>query len=90
LSKNIIEHFGIKYKVTIQYKGGYIIEINPRLSTFIYTDTWNESWIIFDYPLGNKDIDVLSKSLKKILVVFVWLGILINYFINSVIDMEDV
>jgi len=76
--------------VGIQYKGGYIIEINPRLSTFIYTDTGNENWIIFDYLLGNKDIDVLSKSLKKSLVVFVWLGILINYFINSVIDIKDV
>ena len=51
--------------VFIQYKGVYIIEINPRFSTFIYTDTWNESWVIFDYLLGNQDIDVLSKKFEE-------------------------
>ena len=39
--------------------------MNPRFSTVIYTETWNESWILFDYLLGNKDIDVLSKKIEE-------------------------
>jgi hypothetical protein len=76
--------------VGIQYKGGYIIEINPRFFTFIYTDTWNESWIIFYYLLGTKDIDVLSKKFEEKPSGIRMVRYFINYFINSIIDMEDV
>lgn len=51
-TKKIVEHFGIKFLVGIQFKGDCIIEINPRFSSFIFAENWCDVWIMFDLLRG--------------------------------------
>lgn len=41
----IIEHIPLDYNAGMQFKGGYLIEINPRVSTFIYQDDLIEPYL---------------------------------------------
>ncbi len=42
----------LSYNVSIQFIGGKIIEINPRTSTFIFADGFNEPWLAVKLCLG--------------------------------------
>ncbi|MEO5377974.1 MAG: ATP-grasp domain-containing protein [Magnetococcus sp. DMHC-6] len=48
----ILAKIPLSYNVGIQFKGGVLMEINPRLSTFLYTDTWNEPYFAVKMALG--------------------------------------
>ena len=56
-TRSICEHFGTYHLIGVQYKGDYIIEINPRFSSFIYSDHWNDIWVLFDLILGHVTFD---------------------------------
>jgi carbamoyl-phosphate synthase large subunit len=44
-TSKIIEQIPLDYNISIQFIAGKIIEINPRTSTFIYTEEFNEPWL---------------------------------------------
>jgi carbamoyl-phosphate synthase large subunit len=59
----ILAKVPLSYNIGIQFKGGYLMEINPRLSTFLYTDDWNEPYFAVKLALGefsNKDVEMLQ------------------------------
>lgn len=61
----ILEKIQLSYNIGIQFKGNVLMEINPRLSTFLYSDTWNEPYFAIKLALGEMEIDefkVLQKS----------------------------
>ncbi len=49
---SILKKVKLSYNIGIQFKGGYLMEINPRLSTFLYKDEWNEPYFAIKYALG--------------------------------------
>lgn len=59
LCEKIIKEFGLSYNISIQFIGEYIIEINPRTSTYIYTDDFVEPYLAVKLALNeltNEDI----------------------------------
>lgn len=51
-TREVIRRMPLDYNISIQFIGGKIIEINPRTSTFIYWDGFNEPWTAVKLALG--------------------------------------
>jgi hypothetical protein len=59
----ICKDIDLRYNVGIQFKGGRLIEINPRLSTFLYTQEWVEPYFSVKLALGEWTAnDVMNKQ----------------------------
>lgn len=50
--EQIVERIPLRYNFGIQFIGGALLEINPRLSTFLYTDEWVEPYFAVKLALG--------------------------------------
>lgn len=50
--RRIVSRIPLRYNFGIQFIGGALLEINPRLSTFMYTDTWVEPYFALRLALG--------------------------------------
>jgi len=61
LCEKIIREFGLSYNISIQFIDEYIIEINPRTSTYIYTDDFIEPYLAVKLSLG----EVTNEEVKK-------------------------
>jgi len=48
----ILAKIPLSYNIGIQFKGGDLIEINPRLSTFMYAQDWVEPYFAVKLALG--------------------------------------
>jgi carbamoyl-phosphate synthase large subunit len=66
LAEEIAHIFGLDYFANIQFKGGKLIEINPRVSTFIHQETFNMPWLGIKYALGEIDEEELKKAEQNI------------------------
>jgi predicted ATP-grasp superfamily ATP-dependent carboligase len=55
--RKIIETIPINYNSGMQFKGGYLIEINTRVSTFIYQDDLIEPYLSIKLALGELSKD---------------------------------
>ncbi len=64
--KAILSKIPLTYNFGIQFKGGALMEINPRLSTFIYTESWVEPYFAVKLALGEyspEDLSALQSQL---------------------------
>lgn len=64
--REILKKIKLSYNIGIQFKGGVFMEINPRLSTFMYTESWVEPYIAIKLALNEmtgKEIRALSKKI---------------------------
>jgi carbamoyl-phosphate synthase large subunit len=50
--EEIVARIPLRYNFGIQFIGGALLEINPRLSTFLYTDEWVEPYFAIKLALG--------------------------------------
>ncbi|MFK7959763.1 MAG: ATP-grasp domain-containing protein [Phycisphaerales bacterium] len=50
--KAIVRRIPLRYNFGIQFIGGALLEINPRLSTFMYTEDWVEPYFAIKLALG--------------------------------------
>jgi len=55
--KAILKAIPLDYCVNLQFIGGKLIEINPRVSTFIYQDDLCMPWLAIQLALGELDPD---------------------------------
>jgi len=65
--ERIIKEIPLKYSIGIQFIGDYLIEINPRVSTFIYQDNLIEPYYAIELAMGNiskSDIRKLNEKIK--------------------------
>jgi len=62
----ILEKVPLSYNVGIQFKGGFLIEINPRLSTFLYTTEWVEPYFAVKFALGEFSADDVRGLQRKV------------------------
>lgn len=59
--EKIIEKIPLDYNSGMQFKGGYLIEINTRVSTFIYQDDLIEPYLSIKLALG----EITNKEVKQ-------------------------
>lgn len=62
----IVKVFGLKYNNSIQFIGNKIIEINPRTSTYIYGDDFNEPYLSVKKVLGEITDDEIRDMRKDV------------------------
>jgi len=48
----IVRELNLSYNVSIQFIGDTLIEVNPRTSTYIYGDDFNEPWLAIQLAMG--------------------------------------
>lgn len=61
----MLEVVPLSYNFGIQFKGGYLIEINPRLSSFIFAPGWNEPYFAIKLALGEySETDIYALQQK--------------------------
>jgi len=64
--KRVLEKVKLSYNVGFQFIDGYLLEINPRLSSFIYADDWVEPYFAIKLALGefsNDDVKALQDKM---------------------------
>jgi carbamoyl-phosphate synthase large subunit len=52
LSRSVVRHLGLDYYQSVQWIGGKLLEINPRVSTFVYQEDFNIPYLGIKYALG--------------------------------------
>lgn len=62
----IIEKIPLEFNSGMQFKGGYLIEINTRVSTFIYQDDMIEPYLSIKLALGEITTDEVKSYRQKI------------------------
>jgi len=62
----IVKKIPLKYNFGIQFINGYLIEINPRLSTFMYQKDWIEPYFAIKLALGEFTKSDIIKLQNKI------------------------
>jgi len=55
LSRQVVRHLGLDYFQSIQWIGGKLLEINPRVSTFVYQEDFIIPYLGIRYALGELD-----------------------------------
>lgn len=66
LCEKIIKEFGLSYNISIQFIDEYIIEINPRTSTYIYGPGFNEPYMAVKLALGEMSNDDIKKYQNRV------------------------
>ena len=65
-TKEIIRAIPLCYNISLQFVGGKLIEINPRTSTFIYGEGFNEPWLAVKLALRMIDPDTVAGYQSRI------------------------
>jgi len=52
LSRKVVRHLELDYFQSVQWIGGKLLEINPRVSTFVYQEDFNIPYLGIKYALG--------------------------------------
>ena len=52
LSRKVVRHLGLDYYQSVQWIGGKLLEINPRVSTFVYQEDFIIPYLGIKYALG--------------------------------------
>jgi len=66
--QTILKKVKLSYNIGIQFMDGYLMEINPRLSTFLYMQDWVEPYFAIKFALGeytNEDVKALQNKVPK-------------------------
>jgi carbamoyl-phosphate synthase large subunit len=69
-SKTIVEALNLSYCVNIQFIGGKLIEINPRVSTFIYQPNFIQPYVAVKLALGELTTEQVKEYQSQI-----WYGL---------------
>ena len=60
LSRKVVRHLGLDYYQSVQWIGGKLLEINPRVSTFVYQEDFNIPYLGIKYALGELTKDDIA------------------------------
>ena len=52
LTRDVVRHLGLDYYQSVQWIGGKLLEINPRVSTFVYQEDFILPYLGIKYALG--------------------------------------
>jgi len=65
-AREIVKDIGLSYNVNIQFVGGKLIEINTRVSTFIYQDDLIPPYLSIKHALGEITEEEVREYSKKV------------------------
>ena len=65
-AKNVMKYLPMDYCVDISTRGGVLMEINPRVSTYIYSDTYCPPYFALKLAMGEMGEDEIQKYQKNI------------------------
>ena len=66
LSRKILSHIPLSFNISIQFIGNYLLEINPRTSTYIYQDNLIEPYLSIKLCLGEYKPEDIEKYRSKV------------------------
>lgn len=64
--QTIVGKLGLDYFVNIQFKGGKLLEVNPRVSTFVHQEDFNMPYLGLKYCLGEIGADDLRAAGRRV------------------------
>ena len=65
-ARHICRRLVLDWFVNISFKGDHLLEINPRVSTFVYQDDFNLPYLGIKYALGELDDDALRAAQARV------------------------
>jgi carbamoyl-phosphate synthase large subunit len=66
VSRHICRRLGLQWFVNIQFKGDHLLEVNPRVSTFVFQDDFILPYLGVKYALGELDGDALRAAQARV------------------------
>ncbi len=66
LSREICRTLRLDWFVNVQFKGGKLLEVNPRVSTFVYQDDFNLPYLGIKYALGELGADAVEAAQARV------------------------
>ena len=66
LSRKVVLHLTLDYFQSIQWIGGKLLEINPRVSTFVYQEDLIIPYLGIKYALGELDAEGVALAQSKV------------------------
>ncbi len=66
ISRHICRRLALEWFVNIQFKGDHLLEVNPRVSTFVFQDDFNLPYLGVKYALGELDDDALRAAQTRV------------------------
>ncbi len=64
--RNVMKHLPMDYCVDISTRGGVLMEINPRVSTFIYADNYCPPYLSLKLAMGEMGSDDIRKCQSNV------------------------
>jgi carbamoyl-phosphate synthase large subunit len=66
LSRKVVLHLTLDYFQSIQWIGGKLLEINPRVSTFVYQEDFIIPYLGIKYALGELDAEGVALAQSRV------------------------
>jgi len=66
LSRKVVRHLRLDYFQSIQWIGGKLLEINPRVSTFVYQEDFIIPYLGIKYTLGELDAEGVALAQARV------------------------
>ncbi len=65
LRRKVVRHLGLDYFQSVQWIGGRLLEINPRVSTFVYQEDFIIPYLGIKYALGELDAEGVALAQSR-------------------------
>jgi hypothetical protein len=62
----VAQHLGLEFFANIQFKGDKLLEVNPRVSTFVHQENFNMPYLGLKYVLGEIDARGLASAEQRV------------------------
>ncbi len=66
LTRKVVRQLGLDYFQSVQWIGGRLLEINPRVSTFVYQEDFIIPYLGIKYALGEVDAAGVAKAQARV------------------------
>ena len=66
VSRHVCRRLSLEWFVNIQFKGDYLLEVNPRVSTFVYQDDFILPYLGVKYALGELDGEAVRAAQARV------------------------
>ena len=66
LTRKVVRHLDLDYYQSVQWIGGKLLEINPRVSTFVYQEDFIIPYLGVKYALGELDAEDVAEIQSRV------------------------
>jgi hypothetical protein len=66
LTRKVVRHLELDYYQSVQWIGGRLLEINPRVSTFVYQEDFIIPYLGIKYTLGELSADDVAEIQARV------------------------